>query len=144
MRRDSRKINRKHTNDKTITYGMLIAAVVVIAVISVMTYKNINNNDSNKYASLDNKKINSMINQVEDSQSTSTEMGKTVNEILEQNTTSTNNTIDTNEITNTLNTVNKNLATNTTKNTTSTNTNAVNTNTVSERQLQQHLKRQRR
>ncbi len=124
MRRENRKINRKNTNDKVITYGLLGTAVLVIAIIAIMTYGDIKSN-SNKYANLEKNKMNNISNDIGNTQSASTQIGKTVNEVENQNVTNTSNEtntmgdsnkINTNEIANAINKITQNL--NKTKNTT--------------------------
>ena len=104
MSRENRKNNKKSTNDKIITYGMLGAAILVIAIIAIMTFNDIKGSNSNKYANLGNEKLNIMSNGTGNTQSVSTEIGKTVNEAKTQNTSNTSNTTNTTNTTNTSNT----------------------------------------
>ena len=106
MRRENRKNNnKKKTNDKIITYGMIGAAILAIAIISVLTYKN-SQDESEKYGNLENGKINNIANSnsTPDAKSASMDIGKSVNEIKTQNTTNTSNVTNSNSIATSTNT----------------------------------------
>ncbi len=89
MRRDNRKQNKKKTNDNILTYCMLAATILVVAIIWVMNYLG-KKEESNKYANLGNNKLNTITNTSGNIASTSTEIGKSVNEVINSNATTNN------------------------------------------------------
>ena len=126
MRRENRKHIKKQTNDKVITYGMIGAAILVIAIISILTFINKNKSEKTQLGNLN------LVNNTttENTESASTELGKTVNEVQEEatsdnatNATNSTNTNANNTIANNINTITKNVNknTNTSKATTKTN-----------------------
>ena len=131
MRRENRK-HIKQTNDKVMIYGMVGASILVIAIISIMTFIRKNSTEKAQLGSL-NIANNSTS---ENTESASTELGKTVNEVQEEaNSTNTTNTLTTNSIANDINKISGNVTKSTKTNTSSTKSSlTTTTNTTTEKE----------
>jgi murein DD-endopeptidase MepM/ murein hydrolase activator NlpD len=133
MRRDVRKTNKNDgLNEKIIKYTGIAVAILAVIVFALLIYSK-NVNDEVKEGTLTTEQISSILNSgegVEDTESASTEIGKSVNEASNE---LTNNTVttNTNNATSSKNTTNTNnvLTTNKVTSTTSTNNN-LNTSTT--------------
>lgn len=100
MRRENRTNNIKKGNDKIIVYSIMVALVLVIAIFVLMLFTN-NKNESEKYANLENNinSITSNTTKSENTESASTQIGKSVNEVSENTTTNTTNETSKNTVT---------------------------------------------
>ena len=117
MKRNLNKDNlQKSLSDKIILYSIIGVAILSIIIVAVLIYSN----KVKEEVKSGTMSLEEMTNIIEDTQSASTQMGKTVNEA--QNTNSGTNTANTS---NTMNAV-----TNTSTNTSKTNTSAKSSNTV--------------
>ena len=132
MRRDNDLKDRrgKNANDKVMSYIITGASVLVIIIISLLLYsQKIKNNVKNETMSLE--KMGNIIgeNNVNnnETESASTELGKTVEESKENNT----NTVNENNIKNSTNTTNEQTKENTKNNTRNTNNNTKINTTIS-------------
>lgn len=132
MRRDNDLKDRrgKNANDKVMSYIITGASILVIIIISLLLYsQKIKNNVKNETMSLG--KMGNIIgeNNVNnnETESTSTELGKTVEESKENNT----NTVNENNIKNSTNTTNEQTKENTKNNTRNTNNNTKINTTIS-------------
>lgn len=135
MRRNLKvkKSNSKSINDKIIIYSVIGVSILTVIVFSLVMYsKSLSDDVKNSTMSLEEMTsiAQNDVQNTEDTQSASTEIGKTVeeskNEVDTNNT--TNNTITNN---NANNTVNNNTKTNTSKNTSNVNTTKETTSSIS-------------
>lgn len=112
--------NKSPLNDKIITYSIIgVTALTIMALVLVIYSRKLSNNIKNSTLSLGEMTNSITDNNTQDTESASTEIGKSVEEAQ--------NEIDTNVNTN--NSIDTNMTTNTTSNTTKVN-NATNTNTT--------------
>ncbi len=126
MRRNSRKPNRqtKSLSDKIIIYSCIAVAILAAILIGLLLYsKSLSDDVKEGTMTLEQMANINKNNETENTQSASTEIGKSVEEAKEE-TNTTNNTTSNNTTTNT---TTKN--TNTSSNTTKTNTNSAKSNT---------------
>ena len=127
MRRNSRKPNRqtKSLSDKIIIYSCIAVAILAAILIGLLLYsKSLSDDVKEGTMTLEQMANINKNNETENTQSASTEIGKSVEEAKEE-TNTTNNTTSNNTTTNT---TTKN--TNTSSNTTKTNTNSAKSNTT--------------
>lgn len=127
MRRNSRKPNRqtKSLSDKIIIYSCIAVAILAAILIGLLLYsKSLSDDVKEGTMTLEQMANINKNNEKEDTQSASTEIGKSV-EDAKQETNTTNNTTSNNTV---ANTTTKN--TNTSVNTTKTNTNSTKSNTA--------------
>lgn len=130
MRRNFRKNQNNSVSDKVIMYSGIGVAVLAVIVVALLMYsKNLSNEVKDESMTLEQMaKIAG--NATEDSESVSTEIGKSVEESKNEtntNTTSSTNT-KSNTTTNTINTTNSTTVKNTTKTNSTKNTNTAQTN----------------
>lgn len=133
MRRDNR---RKISTDKIILYAGIGVAILAVIVFALFMYSK-SLSDEVKDSTMSLEKMANITNNVQNTESASTDIGKSVeeseNELNKTNTTNTTNTVNTIKETNTSNTVNTNSTSNISNtNNATTTTNATQTETKKE------------
>ena len=139
MRRSSRmkKSDGNSISDKIILYTLIGIAVLALIVFAILMYsKNIN--DEVKDSTMTLEQMAKASENEDETQSTGTEIGKSVNEVKEENNTNSTNTNSLNAIdnSNTINTSNTSNTQNTSTNTTPNVTNETNANTTNNAETQ--------
>ena len=115
MRESGRKTNNNKSkiDDKLMLYSIIGVTAIILIIVAILIFGK--NNEDVKYGATNTNKITRTINSVyENTESASTDMGKTVNEV-QSNMTNQVNTSNTTNTTNSLKSTNSTNSTNTTK-----------------------------